>query len=90
MLGTFQLDAVRQAIRGCVTGRGSLRQAAGFSLLRRAESDRLGCRAVTDAVSLYAIMALASQEYVADDAQRAKQRLKAEHKAERPVHASTV
>ena len=45
-------------------------------------------RAVTDEI-MYAIMALASQEYVDEDAQRAKARLKAEHKAERLVHAST-
>ena len=59
-----------------------------FSRYAGLESDRLVLRAVTDEI-MYAIMALASQEYVDEDAQRAKERLKAEHKAERLVHAST-
>ena len=59
-----------------------------FSRYAGLESDRLVLRAVTDEI-MYAIMALASQEYVDEDAQRAKARLKAEHKAERLVHAST-
>jgi 1-acyl-sn-glycerol-3-phosphate acyltransferase len=45
-------------------------------------------RAITDEI-MYAIMALAHQEYVDEDAQHAKARLKAEHKAGRLVHAST-
>ena len=59
-----------------------------FSRYAGLESDRLVLRAVTDEI-MYAIMALASQEYVDEDAQQAKERLKAEHKAERLVHAST-
>jgi 1-acyl-sn-glycerol-3-phosphate acyltransferase len=58
-----------------------------FSRYAGLESDRLVLRAVTDEI-MYAIMALASQEYVDEDAQQAKERLKAEHKAERLVHAS--
>ena len=59
-----------------------------FSRYAGLESDRLVLRAVTDEI-MYKIMALASQEYVDEDAQHAKERLKAEHKAERLVHAST-
>ena len=50
-----------------------------FSRYAGLESVRLVPRAVTDEI-MYAIMALASQEYVDEDAQRAKERLKAEHK----------
>jgi 1-acyl-sn-glycerol-3-phosphate acyltransferase len=59
-----------------------------FSRYAGLESDRLVLRAVTDEI-MYAIMALAHQEYVDEDAQHAKARLKAEHKAGRLVHAST-
>ena len=59
-----------------------------FSRYAGLESDRLVLRAVTDEI-MYAIMALARQEYVDEDAQHAKARLKAEHKAGRLVHAST-
>ena len=55
-----------------------------FSRYAGLESDRLVLRAVTDEI-MYAIMALASQEYVDEDAQHAKATLKAERK----VHAST-
>jgi 1-acyl-sn-glycerol-3-phosphate acyltransferase len=59
-----------------------------FSRYAGLESDRLVLRAITDEI-MYAIMALAHQEYVDEDAQHAKARLKAEHKAGRLVHAST-
>jgi 1-acyl-sn-glycerol-3-phosphate acyltransferase len=59
-----------------------------FSRYAGLESDRLVLRAVTDEI-MYAIMALARQEYVDEDAQHAKLRLKAEAKADRLVHAST-
>jgi 1-acyl-sn-glycerol-3-phosphate acyltransferase len=59
-----------------------------FSRYAGLESDRLVLRAVTDEI-MYAIMALAHQEYADEDAQHAKARLKAEHKAGRLVHAST-
>ena len=45
-------------------------------------------RAVTDEI-MYAIMNLAHQEYVDEDAQHAKERLTAEVKAERLAHAAT-
>jgi 1-acyl-sn-glycerol-3-phosphate acyltransferase len=59
-----------------------------FSRYAGLESDRLVLRAVTDEI-MYAIMALAHQEYVDEDAQHAKARLKAEVKAERLAHAAT-
>jgi 1-acyl-sn-glycerol-3-phosphate acyltransferase len=59
-----------------------------FSRYAGLESDRLVLRAVTDEI-MYAIMDLADQEYVDEDAQRAKDRLKAEVKAERLAHAAT-
>jgi 1-acyl-sn-glycerol-3-phosphate acyltransferase len=59
-----------------------------FSRYAGLESDRLVLRAVTDEI-MYAIMALARQEYVDEDAQGAKARIKAEHKAERVASAST-
>jgi 1-acyl-sn-glycerol-3-phosphate acyltransferase len=89
MLGTFQLMPSGKLIPrlryrpGVRFGR-----PLDFSRYAGLESDRLVLRAVTDEI-MYAIMALASQEYVDEDAQRAKERLKAEHKAERLVHAST-
>jgi 1-acyl-sn-glycerol-3-phosphate acyltransferase len=59
-----------------------------FSRYAGLESDRLVLRAVTDEI-MYAIMALARQEYVDEDAQQAKTRIKAELKTERVAHAST-
>ena len=48
-----------------------------FSRYAGLESDRLVLRAVTDEI-MYAIMDLSGQEYVDEDAQHAKARLKAE------------
>jgi 1-acyl-sn-glycerol-3-phosphate acyltransferase len=59
-----------------------------FSRYAGLESDRLVLRAVTDEI-MYAIMDLARQEYVDEDAQHAKTRLKTEVKAERLAHAAT-
>ncbi|HEY9244628.1 MAG TPA: lysophospholipid acyltransferase family protein [Streptosporangiaceae bacterium] len=59
-----------------------------FSRYAGLESDRLVLRAVTDEI-MYAIMDLARQEYVDEDAQHAKARLKDEVKAERLAHAAT-
>jgi 1-acyl-sn-glycerol-3-phosphate acyltransferase len=59
-----------------------------FSRYAGLESDRLVLRAVTDEI-MYAIMELSHQEYVDEDAQRAKTRLKDEVKAERLAHAAT-
>ena len=63
-------------------------QPLDFSRYAGLESDRLVLRAVTDEI-MYAIMDLAHQEYVDEDAQHAKARLKAEVKAERLAHAAT-
>ena len=89
MLGTFQLMPSGKLIPR-LRYRPGVRfgKPLDFSRYAGLESDRLVLRAVTDEI-MYAIMALASQEYVDEDAQRAKERLKAEHKAERLVHAST-
>jgi len=88
MLGTFQLMPSGKLIPR-LRYRPGVRfgKPLDFSRYAGLESDRLVLRAVTDEI-MYAIMALASQEYVDEDAQRAKERLKAEHKAERLVHAS--
>jgi 1-acyl-sn-glycerol-3-phosphate acyltransferase len=59
-----------------------------FSRYAGLESDRLVLRAVTDEI-MYAIMDLAHQEYVDEDAQRAKEKLKGELKAERLAPAAT-
>jgi 1-acyl-sn-glycerol-3-phosphate acyltransferase len=56
-----------------------------FSRYAGLESDRFVLRAVTDEI-MYALMELSGQEYVDEDAQRAK----AEMKAERKAHASTA
>ena len=89
MLGTFELMPSGKLIPR-LRYRPGVRfgKPLDFSRYAGLESDRLVLRAVTDEI-MYAIMALASQEYVDEDAQRAKERLKAEHKAERLVHAST-
>jgi 1-acyl-sn-glycerol-3-phosphate acyltransferase len=89
MLGTFQLMPSGKLIPR-LRYRPGVRfgKPLDFSRYAGLESDRLVLRAVTDEI-MYAIMALASQEYVDEDAQRAKERLKAAHKAERLVHAST-
>jgi len=55
-----------------------------FSRYAGLESDRFVLRAVTDEI-MYALMELSGQEYVDEDAQRAKARMKAERK----THAST-
>src|SRR5216684_5868209 len=55
-----------------------------FSRYAGLESDHFVLRAVTDEI-MYALMELSGQEYVDEDAQRAKARMKAERK----THAST-
>jgi 1-acyl-sn-glycerol-3-phosphate acyltransferase len=77
MIGTFELQPP-----GHVLPRLSIRPGVrfgkplDFSRYKGLETDRLVLRAVTDEI-MYAVMSLSGQEYVDEDAQRAKKRASA-------------
>jgi 1-acyl-sn-glycerol-3-phosphate acyltransferase len=85
MVGTFEFQPPGK-LRPRLTIRPGVRfgKPLDFSRYVGLESDRFVLRAVTDEI-MYALMELSGQEYVDEDAQRAKAKLKAERKA----HAST-
>jgi 1-acyl-sn-glycerol-3-phosphate acyltransferase len=85
MVGTFEFMPPGK-LRPRLRTRPGVRfgQPLDFSRYAGLESDRFVLRAVTDEI-MYALMELSGQEYVDEDAQRYKARIKAERKA----HAST-